>query len=73
MDAKLKHLEIIQGVISRMSNHSFLVKGWSITLASGIVAAVATQSFDHSFILFAYFTAASFWSLDGYFLKTGNL
>jgi hypothetical protein len=30
LDAKLKHLEFIQGVIARMSNSSFLFKGWAI-------------------------------------------
>jgi hypothetical protein len=34
MDAKLKHLEFIQAVISRMSTSSFIFKGWAITIAA---------------------------------------
>ena len=36
MDAKLKHLEMIQGVINRMANCSFLLKGWSVTLIAAL-------------------------------------
>jgi len=32
MEAKLKHLEMIQDVIKRMASNSFLLKGWSLTL-----------------------------------------
>ena len=35
-DYKVKNLEMIQGIISRMSNNSFMLKGWSITLDIGI-------------------------------------
>jgi hypothetical protein len=34
MGDKIKHLEMIQAVISRLANNSFLLKGWSITLVS---------------------------------------
>lgn len=33
MDNKLKHLELIQGVINRMASNSFKLKGWAVTLA----------------------------------------
>ena len=36
MDRKMKHLEMIQGVISRMANNSFMLKGWAVTLVAGI-------------------------------------
>lgn len=28
MENKIKHLEFIQGVINRMANNSFMLKGW---------------------------------------------
>ena len=38
MNNKIKHLEMIQNIISRMSKNSFMVKGWSLTLASLLIA-----------------------------------
>ena len=38
MDKKLKHLEMVQGVINRMASNSFMLKGWAVTLVAGIFA-----------------------------------
>jgi hypothetical protein len=38
MEEKLKHLEFVQAVISRLATNSFLFKGWAITLAAGLSA-----------------------------------
>ena len=67
MESKLKHLELIQGVINRMAGNSFLLKGWSITLISALFALAAKDS-NHFFIYLTYFPCIAFWSLDGYFL-----
>lgn len=67
MESKLKHLELIQGVINRMANNSFLLKGWSVTLISALFALAAKDS-NQFFIYLAYFPCLTFWSLDGYFL-----
>ena len=70
MDAdeiKLKHLEFIQAVITRMNNCSFLIKGWSVTLVSALFALSAKDA-DIRFVLIAYFPAIVFWILDGFFL-----
>ena len=64
---KLKHLELIQGIINRMGNNSFLLKGWSVILVSGLFALAATGS-NLLFVYLAYFPAISFSILDGYFL-----
>ena len=37
-DKKLKHLEFVQNVITRMNTNSFLIKGWSVTLVAAIFA-----------------------------------
>lgn len=66
-ETKLKHLEFIQAVITRMNNCSFLLKGWSVTLVSALFA-LSTIGTDLRFILFAYFPAFAFWILDGFFL-----
>jgi len=67
MEAKIKHLEMIQGVINRMANNSFLLKGWSVFLVSALFALAAGGS-NIFFIYLAYFPALAFWILDGYFL-----
>lgn len=67
MEAKLKHLEMIQGIINRMAGNSFLLKGWSVTLISALFALAAKDS-NQFFLYSAYFPCLAFWSLDGYFL-----
>jgi hypothetical protein len=72
MECKLKHLEMIQAVISRMASNSFLLKGWSVTLTSALFALAAKDS-NPFFIYLAYFPCATFWALDGYFLRQERL
>ena len=67
MENKRKHLELIQGVINRLSTNSFLLKGWSVVLISALFALSAPNS-DTSFVFLAYIPAIIFWGLDGYFL-----
>lgn len=67
MDAKHTHLEMIQGVVNRLSNNSFLLKGWSVVLVSGLFA-LAAKDAKPFFVYIAYFPCIVFWLLDGYFL-----
>ncbi len=67
MDAKLKHLEMIQGVINRMARASLLLKGWSVTLISAF-AFLVTRDSNPSLMVLAYFPLLVFWNLDSYFL-----
>lgn len=68
MESKTKHLEMIQGVINRLSTNSFLLKGWSVVLVSALFALSAGDS-NPAFIFLAYIPALVFWGLDGYFLS----
>ena len=70
LEAKLKHLEFIQGVIGRMSNSSFLFKGWAITIAAGLSAFAATSSRGVLRVALtgAIVSSLLFWGLDGYYL-----
>jgi hypothetical protein len=72
MDSKHTHLEIIQGVINRLSHNSFLLKGWSVVLVSAMFALAAKDS-QLMFVYLAYFPAIAFWCLDGYFLRQERL
>ncbi len=67
MDDKIKHLEFIQSIINRMNANSFFIKGWTVTIASAILAVYASTS-NCSFILVAIFPTAIFWFLDTYYL-----
>jgi len=72
MDAKIQHLQMIQGVINRLANSSFLLKGWSVILVSALFA-LAAKDVKIYFIYLAYFPAIAFWGLDGYFLRQERL
>lgn len=72
MEKKLKHLELVQGVINRMASNSFLLKGWTVLLVSALFA-LATGELKIQYIYLAYFPSVAFWILDGYFLRQERL
>lgn len=72
MDHKLKHLELVQGVISRMANNSFMLKGWAVTLVAGIFV-LAGKDTDKLYFLVAYIPVIVFWGLDAYYLLQERL
>jgi len=72
MEKKMKHLELIQGVINRMAHCSFLLKGWSVILVSGLFALAAKEA-NPLFVYLAYLPVIAFWVLDGYYLYQERL
>lgn len=72
MEKKIKHLELIQSVISRMSNNSFMLKGWAVTLVAGIFV-LAGKDTNKLYFLVAYIPVVIFWLLDAYYLLQGRL
>ncbi len=72
MEKKLKHLEMIQGVINRFAHCSFLLKGWSVVLVSGLFALAAKET-NSLFVYLAYLPVTVFWILDGYYLYQERL
>lgn len=72
MSNKLAHLEMLQAIIARLENNSFLLKSWSVVLVSAIFA-LAAKDADRQFVLLAYLPALCFWGLDGYFLRRERL
>lgn len=67
-EGRLKHLEMIQAVIVRMSSNSFLIKGWTITLVAALLA-MAIQYNNKYIPIIAIFVILAFWYLDYYFLS----
>jgi hypothetical protein len=72
MEQKVAHLTFIQGVINRMGQNSFLLKGWSVTIIAALFA-LAAQGANGKYILVAYFPAIMFWLLDAFFLYQEKL
>jgi hypothetical protein len=67
-ESKLKHLEFIQSVITRLSTNSFLIKGWSVSLVVAIFA-LAAKDANIKYAIVAYIPVLAFWALDGFFLS----
>jgi len=66
-----KEIDLIQAVISRMANNSFLLKGWLVSLIAIIIALtkdsiITTESIYFGIILLLLVTV--FWYLDAFFL-----
>lgn len=68
MENKIKHLEFIQLVITRMNVNSFLLRGWSVTLVAALFAFAAKDT-NIEYVLITYISTPLFWILDGYYLS----
>ena len=64
---KMKHLEFIQNIITRMNTNSFQIKGWTVTIVSAILAIYASTK-NYYFVISAIFPTIIFWFLDSYYL-----
>lgn len=71
-DRRIKHLEMIQAVIGRLSTDSFLMKGWALTVA-GIFFGFAVTTQSRRLGLAAILPTMLFWALDTYFLRCERL
>jgi hypothetical protein len=69
LEKKLKHLEFIQNVITRMNTNSFMVKGWAVTLVAALFALSSTTNAKNLYLA-AFVPVPVFWLLDGFFLAT---
>lgn len=67
-DLKIKHLEFIQQVITRMNSNSFMIKGWTVTLTSALFALAANNA-NQKFIMISFLVIPMFFFLDGYYLS----
>lgn len=66
-----KEIDLIQGVITRMANNSFMLKGWLISLIA-VVLALSKDSLiscnAKTICLILCFPIIVFWYLDAFFL-----
>ncbi|MEV7192190.1 hypothetical protein AB0N81_10300 [Streptomyces sp. NPDC093510] len=71
-EGRIRHLELIQTIVTRMGNNSFLIKGWSLTVTGALLAyAVGNDKSDVAVVSFV--PVLAFWLLDGYFLYQERL
>jgi len=69
------YLGFIQGIIARMANNAFLIKGWSLTITIALITFLGTlilgRSIDSTELLYLIalgcLVVAIFWWLDNYF------
>ena len=66
-----KEIDLIQNIINRMANNSFLLKGWLITLIVAVLASttekIITDDISY-FGLILILPLVVFWYLDAFFL-----
>ena len=67
IEKKLKHLDFLQLIITRMNINSFFLKGWAITLVSALTAFAAKDA-NPKYVLITYIATPLFWLLDAYYL-----
>ena len=68
----VKHLEMAQAIVNRMAGNSFLLKGWSVTAATALIA-LAAQNKNPGFASVAFLPVLGFWGLDAYYLRRERL
>lgn len=66
-EEKIKHLEFIQNIITRMNTNSFQIKGMTVTIVSALLAVYASEK-EPVYILISIFPLILFWFLDAYYL-----
>ncbi|TCC00526.1 hypothetical protein E0H26_02245 [Micromonospora zingiberis] len=73
-DLRVRHLDTLQATIGRLSQHSFTIRGWTVTVVSAVFALLTTQSGASSHVtLLALLPTAIFWGLDAYYLHQERL
>lgn len=72
-----KELDLIQSVISRMANNSFLIKGWTMTLMSALIAfgkdSILANINGIYYLIMMLGILIPFWWLDAYYLRQERL
>jgi hypothetical protein len=70
---QVKHLELIQAVITRMAGNSALLKGWSVTLSSALIGWAAASNAHIKYALLGLLPPIFFAVLDAFYLRQERL
>ena len=68
-DEFFHEINIVQNIINRMAQNSFIIKGWTVTL---VVIALLVEGQEIHYSL-AYLPCIVFWTLDAYYLRQERL
>ena len=68
-----KEIDLIQACINRMAQNSFIVKGWTITLITVILALLPEKIDIRLLCAIVIVATVCFWYLDAFFLRTERL
>jgi hypothetical protein len=71
-EGRIKHLDMIQAVVSRLAGNSFAVKGWALTVA-GAFLGFAVSRREPRLALLGLLPVIVFWGLDAYFLQAERM
>lgn len=63
-----KEIDLVQDCIKRMSNNSFLIKGWTITLVVAVIGIFSQNISNNILFRILALIIVSFWSLDSFYL-----
>lgn len=67
-EERIKHYEFIQNIITRLNSNSFMIKGWSITVTTALLA-FATSTSNNLVLIIAFLPVIAFWILDTIYLR----
>jgi hypothetical protein len=67
-DRRIKYLDMLQAVITRMAGNQFSLRTWSVALGSAIIGYAASKDGRLSAALLAILPAVVFWITDAYYL-----
>lgn len=66
-ETKSKHIDLVQSIITRMAQNSFVIKGWMITIVVGLFLFLQNDNLQYNFLIYL-FPIIGFWLLDSYYL-----
>ena len=69
--AVLKHMEMYQGIITRMANNSATIKQWGLPVITGILAFIVKDD-KSNLVWLSVFALLVFYFLDSYYLMLEN-
>jgi len=73
-EAVIRHLEVIQGVINRMSSNAFALKALAGTITAAVVAYTgAVEAPTYKILLAGIVPVAVFWFMDAQYLRQEKL
>ena len=63
-----KHMDYVQGVITRLATNSFLLKGWALTVTVALLGFGASRN-QMALAALGVIPVCAFWFLDAYYLR----